>query len=783
MPHLTSTAAAVTLTPSMPKPFGLLKLRRGAGHRAPGAGPTRPPATSVQCPATILFLAALIASPLAAQTPEQIELLRQNPELARQYLDQSGLTPDQIRRRLEAAGYSRGLLDPLLEAEGGRQVSLTEEQVEALSSLRVSSFRTEGLERVPLDTGLVRREFPVERADSGLSLFGLGFFRGRTTLFQPLLSGPVPPNYRVGPGDVMVLVITGEVEAAHELRVNREGFIVIPDVGQLFVANLTMEQLDRVLRQRLSRSYSGIRLGTTHLDVTISRLRANQIYVSGEVVQPGAYQLASVATVLNALYAAGGPSSRGNLRRIHVLRAGDTVATLDLYQYFLTGTTDANIVLEQGDLVFVPVRGPRVSLAGAVVRPAIYELKPEETLTELVRMAGGFRADAMLQRVAVHRILPASERDPGLQSRAVIDVPLENTGRTGGREGGSDDGDGTSDVFSGVVVPGLPLVGGDSVVVDSVGPLTEALFVDIVGAVRRPGRFAWREGMTLKDLVQLARGPGLGADLREAEVARLTAGSGEGELAKAVRVPLDSSYLFLGDTLGGYRGAAGVSFPAPGSSPAFVLQPFDHVTILKQPEFELQRRVVVSGEVRYPGTYALTNKNERLSELLARAGGLLPTAYPEGGRFFRHLDSAVQVNVELVNALGQPGSRFDLTLQPGDSVHVPEYNPVVTVTGAVNAPTTVLYREGEGLDYYVENAGGYAPSAHKGRVSVRYANGSARVKREYLMFSSTPTPEPGSTVFVPTRAPGAGVELRGLIRDIVAITGSVTTLIVVLTRN
>jgi polysaccharide export outer membrane protein len=724
---------------------------------------------------------ALLSAPLSAQTPEQLRLLRENPELASRYLAQSGLTPEQIRQRLEEAGYSPSVLDPLLETQADEQLS--EEQARALAALRLGSAR-----QLQAFADSTRREALLsqgrERGPDSLSLqvFGLDVFRRSTTQFAPDLAGPVHEGYRLGPGDVLVLILSGQVESARTLEVSRAGFIVVPRVGQLPVANLTMEQLRSLLRGELGRYYSGIEAGTTRFDVTLVQTRMIQVYVVGEVVRPGGYPIPSVGTVVTALYQANGPTERANFRSITVRRGSDTVASVDLYDYLLTGSAAGDVRLESGDVIFVPVHGPRVAISGAVVRPAIYELAPGETLANLVDAAGGFRPDAMLERVAVHRILPASERAPGLQARVVIDVPLENEGRTGEREGGRKDGSRDGAAFSGVVVPGLPLAGGDSVVVDSVGPLTESLFVEITGAVRRRGMFAWREGMTLKDLVRLARGPDVGADLREAEVARLPAGRDGGELAEALRVPLDSSYLLLGDSLGGYRGAAGVVFAASGSAPEFALQPFDHVTILKQPEFELQRRVVVSGEVRYPGTYALRRKDERLSELVARAGGVLPTAYEEGGRFFRQLDTTVQVNLELGNALGQPGSRFDLILQPGDSLHVPEYNPVVAVTGAVNSPTTVLYREGAGLEYYIENAGGYAPGAHKGRVSVRYANGSARVKREYLMFSSTPTPEPGSTVFVPTRAPGAGVELRGLIRDIVAITGSVTTLIVVLTR-
>ena len=315
------------------------------------------------------------------------QLLQQNPELVRQRIRQSGLSPDEIRARLQAAGYPANLLDPFLAAGPETPGAKVSDQVlRALELLAPTPELPEGMEEL---TDTVPRVRQPERRGPELALFALNIFRGRTTQFQPLLSGPVPPNYKVGPGDVMVLVITGDVEFVYELPVTREGFIVIPQVGQVFVNGLTMTQLNQLLQTRLGRAYSGIRSGTTRFDVTIARLRTNQVFVIGEVAQPGAYQLASVATVLNALYAAGGPTERGNFRAIEVRRRGEVVAVLDLYDYLLKGSTKDDIVLEQGDVVFVPLRGVRVSVSGAVVRPAIYELKSGETLENLLITAGG----------------------------------------------------------------------------------------------------------------------------------------------------------------------------------------------------------------------------------------------------------------------------------------------------------------------------------------------------------------------------------------------------------
>jgi protein involved in polysaccharide export with SLBB domain len=215
------------------------------------------------------------------------------------------------------------------------------------------------------------------------------------------------------------------------------------------------------------------------------------------------------------------------------------------------------------------------------------------------------------------------------------------------------------------------------------------------------------------------------------------------------------------------------------------LEPFDWVTILRQPEFELLRTVKITGEVRFPGPYALTHKEERVSSLISRAGGLLPTAYADGGRFFRSLDNAGRVNMDLANALRTPGGRDDITLQPGDSLHVPEYVPTVLVQGAVHSTTSVLYEDGANLDYYIGNAGGFTRFADEGRVSVRYANGSAKVKKGgFLFFGSTPKPGPGSTVFVPTKdLTKEGFDVTSFVSNLVGIAASVATVILVIDRT
>ena len=711
--------------------------------------------------------------PQPSQAQEALErALQQNPGLAAQIRNRilgSGMTPEQVRARLQAAGYPPTLLDAYLKPEtpGAAPPTASLDQLAAIQAVGLPPISVT-LSDLPLDTGFVRALTTPLKSESASLVFGVDAFRRTTTQFLPLLAGPVPPDYRLGPGDQLVLILTGDVELSYTLPVTREGFVLIPQVGQVFVSNLTLDQLRDVLYTRLGRVYSGVRRAnaTTHFDVSVANVRANQVYVTGEVSQPGAYQISSLGTVLTGLYAAGGVTDRADMRQVAVRRNGHSVATFDLYDYLLRGDTKHDIRLETGDVVFVPVHGMRAQVSGAVSRPAIYAIKPGELLAELLQAAGGFRPDAALKRVTIHRFLPASARRPPSPARGVIDVALApvDTGGVGG-----------------VAVPAVTLEDGDSVVVDSLPPLAAQYTVSIAGMVNKPGIFPWREGMTLRDLMLLARGPRIGASLNEAEVARLPTDRSAGQLATTIRVPLDSTYLLDRDSLGRFVGPPGLPFAARGA-PDVLLEPYDNVLVLRQPDFDYQRTVIVTGEVRYPGVYSLRTKSDRLSDVIARAGGLTKEAYAEGIRFVRSQNDVGRINVDLARALRDTVSSANVILQPGDSIQVPEYQPSVKVSGAVNSPGSVLWRRGAGLDYYLSAAGGFAQHADKGAVSVRFANGEVRTRGRGLL-GGDPKPGPGSEVFVPAEDPSARrtdyVALFGAIAQILA---STVAIIVVVTR-
>ncbi|HLV26599.1 MAG TPA: SLBB domain-containing protein [Gemmatimonadales bacterium] len=768
----------------------------------------------------------------------------------------TGLSPAQIRDRLAASGYSQSVLDSYLSDRGAYSEAqpLNANVFAAVRALGIAdNTELEAMQRaagVPdsmpalatlADSIAWLRTFDPVAADSLAKLaaisdtmprvFGLDIFRSATTLFEPNMAGPVDANYELGPGDRLVLVLTGDIEAAYSLDVTREGFVVVPQVGQIHVANLSMANAERLFRQRLSRSYSGIG-STTRFSLSVASMRSNQVFVLGDVARPGSYRISAAGTALTALYAAGGPSDNGSLRQVIVRRGGTAVDTLDLYDYLLRGDASRDPRLLNGDVVFVPVHGAHVRIGGEVIRPGIYELRHGESLQDLVRSAGGFTATAARQRLQVDRILPPSQRVPGGRDRVTIDVAS-----SGEINGGVVDG-----------VPALPLEPGDEVrvlpvvervrnrvsveghvwtpglqgyapgmtlsqalraagglrpdaylgrvivnrlqqdstrvmlhaaVADTTGAVLNDLrlqeddeirvfsrvefrperHIVVTGAVRQSGQFPYQEGMTLRDVLLLAGGLQEGADLREAEIARLPRSRENGQIAQTIRVPMDSTYLFDRDADGRYLGPPGVGVSRNGT-PDVPLEPYDNILILRQPDFELQHTVYVGGEVQFPGRYALTSKQDRVTDVLKRAGGVTSEGHPGSVTFVRTSNNAGRIGIDLPSVLRDVRHRDNLLLQHGDSIVVPRYSAVVMVRGAVNSPVAVSYREGAPLSYYLRSAGGTTRMADKSLAYVRQGNGQVEaVVQKRFRPDYNPVPTPGSTVFVPEKDPNAGRDL------------------------
>lgn len=837
-------------------------------------------------------------------TPAQAQEMMKNPillEQLKQRIMASGMTPEQIRARLKAEGYPENLLDayigggagtPADSTQGGEVfkaiqelgiadstdaldlqcLQMSDKDLSASDSLPISSTLPGGIidttaaarnraaqrkraiqQRCQIVRDSLQRQRAHEktRADSGFTIFGLDFFRRQTTEFDANLTGPVDPNYRIGPGDRLVLVLTGDVEESYTLDVTREGFIVIPTVGQVWVNNLSMAELENILYTRLGRVYSGVHRGggaTTHFYVTPSRLRSNQIFVTGNVMRPGSYRVSSAGTALSALYAAGGPTDIGSLREVHIMRGGQRIGTLDVYDYILNGDASKDIRLQNGDVIHVPRHLARARIVGEVATPATYEVKQNETLADALRFAGGLKATASRQRVLVERIVPPGERQTSGRDRTVTDIVSDAFASGTGPSVPVRDGDvvrvfpiaervrnrvvvhgnvwqpgaqgltpgmtisqaivragglkpdtyigqvlvartqpdstkvqlrATLSDLNGNVMNDFPLQEDDEITVFSKSEFRPTRYVAINGAVQKSGRFPYREGMSVRDLVLLAGGLEQSAYLNEAEIARLPDNRAAGITARTIRVPLDSSYLFERGPNGEYSGPPGLPAPS-GPTPDVTLKAYDNVTIMRQPNWELQRVVFIGGEVRFPAKYSLVSKNERVSDLIKRAGGLTPEAYVDGVSFYRPKNGLV--GIDLPRALRNPRHRDNILLQDGDSIFIPRFSSIVNVEGQVNSPVGVTYVPGQDIDYYIRAAGGASLAGAANRAYVRQPNGKveAVIKRP-LAPDSRPEPRPGSTVFVPTKdpldSPLAVVQSIGSIAQVMA---SVIALIVAL---
>jgi polysaccharide biosynthesis/export protein len=641
---------------------------------------------------------------------------------------------------------------------------------------------------------------PAPRPDAAPEPFGTEIFRYSPSTFEPLAYGPVAPDYPVGPGDELVITMWGDAQLALTLVVNREGAITLPDVGTVVVSGLTLDGTRARIRAALSRAYAGLRPATEHstigLDVSLGRLRSIQVFLLGEVVRPGGYTISSVSRALNALYVAGGATRQGSLRDVRVMRGGRRVASVDLYRLLLEGDAGDSTRLQNGDVVFVPTAGRRVRADGPLRRPGLFELKEGEDLRALMRFSGGPLADADLARAQIERVVPPALRDSLRgQDRLAVDVPLARLTDPGAADVPLCDADhlvlfrigderhnvvhvsGLSVMKPGVYEyrPGMkvsdlvaaagglkpeawleraqvtrtaldrtrsvlrvdlgPALAGEAAADLALEPLdeldvmskwdvTERGTVTIQGMVRRPGTVEFLEGMTLADLIYRAGGLTDDALPVYAELARLHPNATDQRIADTLRVPIDRV----------------LSAGSPAS--AFRLEPWDAVFVRRDPQHREQVFVAVSGEVRFPGRYALTRRDERLADLVRRAGGLTEYAYAQASSFARA--GAPRLGIDLPAALRNPHSASNLVLEGGDELSIARFEPVVRIEGAVFNPSAALYRPGAGVGFYVTQANGYRSDADRRRVTVVQANGTVQKGGR---------PGPGSRVIVPAKPP------------------------------
>ena len=745
---------------------------------------------------------------------------------------QSGKSDQQIGKELLARGVTPEQVERLKQKyEDSRTSSGTVAADQVISGQRRerprSSSDTLAVEIPPVPD-------PAERGADSRAVFGRNVFRSRALTFEPNENQATPENYKLGPGDEVIIDIWGENERSLREEISPEGNIMVEQVGPVYLNGLTIKEANAKLRGVFGQIYAGVSGDSpaSEVRVTLGRLRTIQVNVMGEVEMPGTYRLSSFATVFHALYQAGGVTDIGTLRNIRVLRSGREVASVDIYKYLFHGDSKDDIRLEEGDIVLVPSYDLLVEVTGCVKRPMRYEMEAGEPLSQLLAYAGGFTGDAYGREVRVVRTMGREHElfnvdSVGYGTFALMDGDSVAVGRVLDRyanrievqgavyrPGMYELGEGThtvreligraeglrEDAFRGRallfrerddltpeivavdlegVLSGrltdISLRRNDVLVVSSVHDLEDRGGFTIGGEVARPGVYPYAAHTTVEDLIVQAGGLLDGASTVKVEVSRrlkdpksTTPSNGVG---KVYAFSLKEGLVVDGEA-------------------GFELAPFDVVEVRRSPGYQPQRQVVLDGEVVFTGNYTLIRKNERLSDLVRRAGGITDDAYVRGGRLIRRMneeeravrDAALRaarqnrgadsvsleklmaddyyaVGIELDKALSNPGSDYDVVLREGDRLVVPEYVSTVKINGDVMYPNTTVYLKDKRVKYYIAQAGGYGARAKRNKAYIVYLNGRvARVKGRAKV-------EPGCEIIVPSKRERKGIgisEILGL---------------------
>jgi protein involved in polysaccharide export with SLBB domain len=658
-------------------------------------------------------------------------------------------------------------------------------------------------------------------------IFGADLFSSKDLTFEPDLKMATPQNYQLGPDDELVIDISGYSEANYRLKVSPDGQIRIPVVGPINVGGLTIEQAKTKIIKQLSSGYEGISSGETSVSITLGNIRSIKVTIVGEVAMPGTYTLPSLATAFNALYVSGGPNKNGSFRSIKVLRNGKQIATIDVYEFLLKGQAKGNVRLQDQDVIMVGAYETRVELKGEVKRDGFYEVTKNETLKDVIGFAGGYSDIAYKDRIKVFRNTGKEKsvadvpQDvvaifiPQTGDQYIIDKVLErfaNRVQINGAvfrpgffaleegltlsklikkaEGLTEEAftsrgliyrlkdDNSLEAISFDVnevmseQKDILLKREDNVQILSKLEMREDYTVSIAGEVISPGIYPYAENLRVEDLIITSGGLKESASKTKIEIARKIKNIDVNDVSAPV-ASIVSYEIF--DDLKTKEGNT------------IFLQPFDVVSIYKLPGYYIQRNITLEGEVTHPGQYTLTRNNERISEVIARAGGVTASAYSGGAILIRTkklsatdqfikkkkleslekqssdstrakdiaeadlMDNSSIVGIELDRILKNPGSSYDLIMDESDVLKIPRMVQTVTVSGEVLYPVKIQYKKGRGFKRYVSGAGGYTERALKRRGYVVYANGSAESTKKFLFVNIHPKIKPGAEIILPAK--------------------------------
>lgn len=724
-----------------------------------------------------------------------------------------------------------GLSDADLEAQA-KAKGMPADQIQKLkarvatlnlgsSSKATTNDITESRAAVP-----VQRQVKTPSNPDSIKIFGSDIFSKDNLTFEPNLQIPTPRNYLIGTGDQLNIDLFGYSDVNYKLKVSPEGAIRIPNSGPLKVAGLSFDDARLKIQAQLTKIYPQIASGKTSVQVSVGQMRTIRVTLIGEIVKPGSYTLPSLATIANALYVSGGPNSIGSYRNIELVRNGKTISHFDLYDFLLKGDLSKNQRLEDDDIIKVNPYSTRVTISGAVKRKAIYEINPNEKLADLLQLAGGYTDDAYKAFTRVVRF--------GKNEKEILTVTAAQIGTFVLQSGDYCLVDGVANKFSNRIIitgaifhPGnyslkdfsnlqsllnvanlkneaylkrgnitrrgnnyvlnrldfnvadivngknsLTLQNEDSVHIFSIFDIKTKDSVLINGEVHNPGFFTYTDSMQLQDLVLQAGGFKEGASGKKIEIARRVRDSAtEAEDNRYAVVKVIELNKELEESIG---------------STKFLLQPFDIVSVRKNPSYTEQMTVTVQGHVLYPGDYSIQSKKERLSDIIQRTGGFMKEAYPKGAVLIRSKNEMAKTNVQelskqnllsssdstknlnsdsliskvnaytssiginLQEAINHPGSKYDIYVEDGDLLNIPKEVQTIKTWGGVYLPKQIVYEQDSRLKNYINQSGGFSPEAKRSKCFVVYANGSVAKTKQFLFFRHYPKVEQGSEIFIPT---------------------------------
>ena len=789
----------------------------------------------------ILFFFALLAAGGAnAQAMSDDEVISYVKNAVNQ-----GKSQQTIYKEVVARGVSTSQLQRIKDKyEQQKENAVVKKSNKNVDTQRVNPEQAE--DKAPAQSN----DMTVDGPEGGIKVFGRDIFRTANLTFEPSMNIATPVNYRLGPGDELQIEVWGASEANITQKVTPDGYISIPNVGPVNVNGLTVQAATNRIKAKLSQIYSGLASSnvnlSTHVKVSLGQIRTIQVNIMGEVARPGTYALSSFSTVFHALYKAGGMSKMGSLRNIKVVRGGRTVATVDVYDYIINGRSHSDIRLQEGDVILASPYDALVLIKGKVKRPMYYEMKSSESIRTLIGFAGGFSNDAYRGAVTVDRnntkertVATVDDMNYGVfkvKDGDVVSVGeildrydnrIEVKGavyRPGYYELGKDiqtvkdliekaDGlleyaftnravlhrendDKTLEVISlnvKAIIDGteadVTLRKNDVLFIPSKYDLEQKGTLEIRGEVYKPNVFPYAANTKLEDLIIMAGGLTESASTVRVDVTRRIIDrkgtKKQKEIAQTFSFGVKDGFVVEGE-------------------PGFVLEPYDQVFVRRSPGYSEKVNVTVSGEVEFEGDYSLNVRNERLSDVLEKAGGLTEFAYIEGARLERQMtpeeykqaqelmdmvasnnkisgnDSIVvpqvsrtyPVGIDLKEILANPHSAIDPVLQDGDVIVIPQYMTTVSVSGSVRKPNSVVYDPKMKLKDYISEAGGYAERARKSGTFILYPNGHIK---ELGRNASAKDIMGGSKIIVPQK----GRSQWNLGTTLTSITTSVSMLAVI----